>query len=165
MAAPLCFDLRPLGVAGVTGRRPRVSTCALSRPAVPHRAASRDVRARAEVEAENLSGEWPVNWSLASYEDVGAFFDGQLFKDDTSPGTKLGDIMSTDIAHATPEQTLDSVAELFGKVTGLPVVRGKGDLTLVGVISKKASFFVPHCFARLSSFPFLDGFFPVLPGS
>ncbi len=31
-------------------------------------------------ERESLSGEWPVNWSLASYEDVGEFFENNLVR-------------------------------------------------------------------------------------
>jgi CBS domain-containing protein len=107
-----------------------------------------------------------VNWSLASYEDVGEFFQNSLFKDSASPGNSLKDIMSTDLTFTTPEAKIDDLKQLFSKVqswsdlsevirqqgrafltpgrlplllqvTGVPVVKSDTDMTLVGVLSKK----------------------------
>jgi hypothetical protein len=39
--------------------------------------ARRCLRARA---TDAVSGEWPVTWSLASYEDVGQYFSQNVFK-------------------------------------------------------------------------------------
>ena len=122
--------------------------------------------AEAEADDEGLTGEWPVNWSLASYEDVGEFFQNSLFKDSASPGNSLKDIMSTDLTFTTPEAKIDDLGQLFAKVqswsdlpvvicqqgaafptagrlprvlqvTGVPVVKSETDMTLIGVLSKK----------------------------
>ena len=109
--------------------------------------------------------QWPVNWSLASYEDVGEFFQNSLFKDTASPGTKLSDVMSTSLTLATPGMSLGDARKIFeevrqfvgtwyavcqeqplvlplttyqiSQVSGVPVVVSDGDRTLVGVLSKK----------------------------
>lgn len=84
-------------------------------------------------ESAMISGEWPVSWSLASYEDLGDYFKNQFFKADT---TKLiASVMSTNLITTTPDATLDSVAIKFERVSGLPVLDTEG--RLVGVISKK----------------------------
>jgi CBS domain-containing protein len=85
----------------------------------------------------DLTGEWPVNWSLASYEDVSQFFQDKLFKEGASPGTTLGEVMSTKLTTTTPETKIDSISHLFDDISGLPVVKSKDEPTLVGVISKK----------------------------
>lgn len=80
---------------------------------------TRSVRAAAAQEAEadeGLTGEWPVNWSLASYEDVGEFFQNSLFKASASPGNSLKDIMNTDLTYTFPDVSVDQVGDLFGKV-------------------------------------------------
>jgi hypothetical protein len=76
------------------------------------------VRAAADTEAddEGLTGEWPVNWSLASYEDVGEFFQNSLFKDSASPGNSLKEIMSTDLTYVTPDTKVDDLGQIFAKV-------------------------------------------------
>jgi CBS domain-containing protein len=84
-----------------------------------------------------LSGEWAANWSLASYEDVGQFFQDNLFKDDAAPGTSLGEIMSVDLRTTTPDAAVASIKSLFEEVSGIPVVKTGTDRTLVGVVSKK----------------------------
>jgi CBS domain-containing protein len=88
-------------------------------------------------EKADLSGEWPVNWSLASYEDVGEFFQKSLFKDTAAPGTLLTDVMSTALTVTYPDVTLDAAKKLFSEVSGVPVVKSSNDYTLVGVLSKK----------------------------
>ena len=60
--------------------------------------------------------QWPVNWSLASYEDVGEFFQNSLFKDTASPGTKLSDVMSTSLTLATPGMSLGDARKVFEEV-------------------------------------------------
>ncbi|KAK9829774.1 hypothetical protein WJX72_007821 [[Myrmecia] bisecta] len=85
----------------------------------------------------DLTGEWPVNWSLASYEDVSQFFQDKLFKEGASPGTTLGEVMSTRLTTTTPDTKLESVAHLFEDISGLPVVKSKEDPILIGVLSKK----------------------------
>ena len=88
--------------------------------AAPLMSSARPMRAAAaadtEADDEGLTGEWPVNWSLASYEDVGEFFQNSLFKDSASPGNSLKDIMSTDLTFTTPEATIDSLKGMFKKV-------------------------------------------------
>ena len=77
------------------------------------------MRAAATAEADSddgLTGEWPVNWSLASYEDVGEFFQNSLFKDSASPGNSLQDIMSADLTYTTPETKLEDLGQIFAKV-------------------------------------------------
>lgn len=63
-----------------------------------------------------MTGEWPVNWSLASYEDVGEFFQNSLFKDSASPGNSLKDIMSTDLTYVYPETKIEDLGQIFSKV-------------------------------------------------
>lgn len=60
--------------------------------------------------------QWPVNWSLASYEDVGEYFQKSLFKDTAAPGTKLEDVMSTKLTVATPEISMAEAKRLFTEV-------------------------------------------------
>jgi len=78
-----------------------------------------------------------VNWSLASYEDVGEFFQNSLFKDSASPGNSLKDIMSKELTYVYPDTKIEDLGQIFSKVTGVPVVKSESDLTLVGVLSKK----------------------------
>ena len=84
-----------------------------------------------------VSGEWPVNWSLASYEDVGEFFQNNLFKQGASPVSSLADVMTKGVTTTTPDDSIESVRNLFGRISGVPVVKSKTDATLVGVLSKK----------------------------
>lgn len=100
------------------------------------------VRASATAEDEEdsgsaVSGEWPVNWSLASYEDVGEFFQNNLFKQGASPVSSLADVMTKSVTTTTPDDSIESVKNLFGRISGVPVVRSKSDATLVGVLSRK----------------------------
>lgn len=78
------------------------------------------VKASQETETDSaLSGEWPVNWSLASYEDVGEFFQQNLFKDQASPGTTLRDLMSSSLKVVTPDERLDQLGNVFNVVSVL----------------------------------------------
>ena len=75
------------------------------------------VRAAADEDSDTaLTGEWPVNWSLASYEDVGEFFQQQMFKDSAAPGTTLKDVMATALTTVSPEDRVDSIRDLFKEV-------------------------------------------------
>lgn len=100
-------------------------------PLAPARVAS---DAEADTDAM-ISGEWPVNWSLASYEDLGTFFKNQFFKQDMNK--TLGDVMSTKLVYASKDMSLTDAEELMAKsgVSGLPVVDDDG--TLVGVLSRR----------------------------
>jgi hypothetical protein len=57
-----------------------------------------------------------VNWSLASYEDVGEFFQKSLFKDSAAPGTQLTDVMSSALTVAYPDMSLEAAKKLFNEV-------------------------------------------------
>ena len=63
-----------------------------------------------------ITGEWPVNWSLASYEDVGEFFQEQMFKDTAAPGTTLKDVMATALTTVTAEEKKEDIKGLFKDV-------------------------------------------------
>ncbi len=82
---------------------------------------TRDVRRASSIspeadEPEGLTGEWPVNWSLASYEDVGEFFQNSLFKASASPGNSLQDIMNTNLTYTFPDVDVKDVGNLFKEV-------------------------------------------------
>ena len=81
------------------------------------------------------SGEWPANWSLASFEDVGEFYTQQFLSEKAKPETSLKDAMSTATFMAKPEQPLAELDAAFQVVTGVPVVNKRGEC--VGVVSKK----------------------------
>lgn len=108
----------------------------VSRPVGRGRAMNRFTVRAADSQAD-MSGEWPVNWSLASYEDVGEFFKNSLFKDEAAPGNSLKDVMATSVKSVTPETTLDSLGNIFDSFSGVPVTKSQSDRTLVGVLSKK----------------------------
>jgi hypothetical protein len=57
-----------------------------------------------------------VNWSLASYEDVGEFFQNSLFKDSASPGNSLKDIMSKELTYVYPDTKIEDLGQIFSKV-------------------------------------------------
>jgi CBS domain-containing protein len=139
---PIRVAAGSLCVSPICGPRSGVPTAFIALPktrfrpslvASPIRAAA----AKAEADEGDLTGEWPVNWSLASYEDVGEFFQNSLFKDSASPGNSLKDIMSTDLTVVYPDTKIEDLGAIFSKVTGVPVVKSESDLTLVGVLSKK----------------------------
>lgn len=96
------------------------------------------VRAQNERQVqESLTGEWSASWSLASYEDVGDYFNDQLFKDEAAPSSLLSDIMSTDMTVAFPDTTVEELTKMFTTITGLPVVESASNRKLIGVVSKK----------------------------
>nr|AVF19615.1 putative CBS domain-containing protein [Triticum turgidum] len=83
-----------------------------------------------------LSGEWPGNFSLASYDDLRQYLESQIISTDKmSPTAKLGEVMSRPVEVATPDQKLAEIDALFATRSGLPVVDGEG--RCIGVVSKK----------------------------
>ncbi|DBB00985.1 hypothetical protein WJX77_009342 [Trebouxia sp. C0004] len=116
-------------------RSARALTAAFARPSSRTKGVQRTITRAANEEEADLSGEWPVNWSLASYEDVGEFFKNSLFKEDA--GNLLKDVMATSVKSVTPDTTLDSLGNLFDSISGVPVTKSQSDKTLVGVLSKK----------------------------
>ncbi|KAL0033551.1 hypothetical protein WJX79_003142 [Trebouxia sp. C0005] len=110
-------------------------SAAFTRPSSRTRGVQRTITRAANEKEADLSGEWPVNWSLASYEDVGEFFKNSLFKEDA--GNLLKDVMATSVKSVTPDTTLDSLGNLFDSISGVPVTKSQSDKTLVGVMSKK----------------------------
>lgn len=119
-----------------TTHRTRSARAAISVSARPSlRRNNERLVTKAANEEADMSGEWPVNWSLASYEDVGEFFKNSLFKEDA--GNLLKDVMATSVKSVTPDTTLDSIGNLFDSISGVPVTKSQSDKTLVGVMSKK----------------------------
>ncbi|KAG0502079.1 hypothetical protein HPP92_002151 [Vanilla planifolia] len=82
-----------------------------------------------------LSGEWPENFSLLSYDDLRVYLETQIANDRVKPTGLLGNMMSTTIRTATPDQMLEEIDHHFIDVSGLPVI--DENLRCVGVISKK----------------------------
>merc|ERR1712124_88523 len=68
------------------------------------------------------SGEWPANWSLASYEDVGEYYAGQVLKEQGA--NSVSGVMTTNILSADPTASVEDVRKLFDHVSG-------------GIVSKK----------------------------
>merc|ERR1739848_922018 len=60
------------------------------------------------------SGEWPANWSLASYEDVGEYYAGQILKEEQSHN--VSGIMHTNIVTASPTDAIKSVEAILNNV-------------------------------------------------
>ena len=139
MANALAGHVQPATVARSSTlkiRSMRPVHAVFSRPMGQGKAVNRLVVRAAEDKAD-MSGEWPVNWSLASYEDVGEFFKNSLFKDEAAPGNSLKDVMATSVKSVTPDTTLESLGNIFDSISGVPVTKSQTDRTLVGVLSKK----------------------------
>lgn len=75
--------------------------------------------------------EWPVNWSLASYDDLSVFFREKFLKEDMAK--QLSSVMKSKVATVGPDTPLSE--DLFTSYSGLPVVDTNG--VLLGVISRK----------------------------
>uniref|UniRef100_A0ACD5ZEW1 Uncharacterized protein n=1 Tax=Avena sativa TaxID=4498 RepID=A0ACD5ZEW1_AVESA len=73
-----------------------------------------------------ISGEWPDNFSLVSYDDFRAYLQSQQQQDaqagDQQRVALLREAMSTPVLMVTAEQTLEEVQGHFQVVSGLPVV-------------------------------------------
>uniref|UniRef100_A0A1D1XTT3 Inosine-5'-monophosphate dehydrogenase n=1 Tax=Anthurium amnicola TaxID=1678845 RepID=A0A1D1XTT3_9ARAE len=89
-----------------------------------------------------ISGEWPENFSLLSYDDLRAYLEPQVLKDQMKPSALLGHVMSTEIRAATADQTLEQIDHHFEHVSGLPVI--DSELKCIGVISKGDKANAPH---------------------
>ncbi|XP_047051918.1 inosine-5'-monophosphate dehydrogenase-like [Lolium rigidum] len=83
-----------------------------------------------------LSGEWPDNFSLVSYEDLRKYLESQIVSTDKmSPTAKLSEVMSRPVEVAMADQKLAEIDALFATQSGLPVLDGEG--RCIGVVSKK----------------------------
>ncbi|VAI51506.1 unnamed protein product [Triticum turgidum subsp. durum] len=77
-----------------------------------------------------ISGEWPENFSLLSYDDLRAYLQSQQQQQQRQPshagdqqrGPLLREAMSTPVLMVTAEQALVEVEGHFQLVSGLPVV-------------------------------------------
>ncbi|XP_062221542.1 uncharacterized protein LOC133920917 [Phragmites australis] len=82
-----------------------------------------------------ISGEWPENFSLLSYDDLRAYLESQQ---EIQVGNQhvalLLEAMSAPVLVATAEQTLEEVECHFEAVSGFPVV--DSSLRCVGVVVK-----------------------------
>ncbi|EAY88031.1 uncharacterized LOC4331153 [Oryza sativa Japonica Group] len=83
-----------------------------------------------------ISGEWPENFSLLSYDDLRAYLQSQeaAAQADNQRVALLSEAMSAPVLVATAEQTLEEVECHFETVSGLPVI--DASLRCVGVIVK-----------------------------
>ncbi|KAK1308051.1 hypothetical protein QJS10_CPA09g01873 [Acorus calamus] len=98
--------------------------------------ASADNRVELDENPEGIiSGEWPENFSLLSYEDLRAYLEPQIFTEKMQPSSVLGEVMSTPVQTATVDQTLQQIVHHFETVSGLPVV--DDGARCIGVVSKK----------------------------
>lgn len=120
----------------VTGRQALAKRPSFQ-PVVHVSALRRSIVSKAGNPESNLTGEWSANWSLASYEDVGEYFNDNLFKEEAAPSSLLSDIMSTDMAVATPETTTSDLKAMLTTMSGLPVVESSTCRKLLGVVSKR----------------------------
>ncbi|XP_072994039.1 CBS domain-containing protein CBSX1, chloroplastic-like [Typha latifolia] len=82
-----------------------------------------------------ISGEWPENFSLLSYDDLRVYLESQTTSDHEMQGVALlGEAMSSPVRTATAGQTLEEIEHLFEVVSGIPVVDDK--MRCVGVLSR-----------------------------
>ncbi|KAJ3689083.1 hypothetical protein LUZ61_018247 [Rhynchospora tenuis] len=83
-----------------------------------------------------ISGEWPENFSLLSYEDLRAYLESQPTTSsyETQRFSRVSEIMSKPVRTAKLDQTLEEVLYHFEAVSMLPVV--DTNLRCMGVISK-----------------------------
>ncbi|XP_010933173.1 uncharacterized protein [Elaeis guineensis] len=95
-----------------------------------------DLRPELDENPEGIiSGEWPENFSLLSYDDLRAYLETQIISDKMKPMALLGEVMSTQIRTATADQTLEEIDHHFEVVSGLPVI--DAELKCIGVVSKQ----------------------------
>lgn len=89
------------------------------------------------VDLDGFSGEWPMNWSLASYEDCKQYYQNNVLKDQNQASAKLADVMSRDLTTVTPALSLQEIKAKFESVpvSGFPVVDSQQ--RLIGVLSKR----------------------------
>merc|ERR1712118_530184 len=126
-------------VAAVCGSDLKKSIRFAQRTSVSHRQRFANLRNFAADISDSIdedaiaSGEWPANWSLASYEDVGEYYAGRVLKEEQ--GHNVSGIMTTNILTAGPTDSSQSLTKLFDHVTGVPVVDSEG--VCIGIVSKK----------------------------
>ena len=80
--------------------------------------------------SRHLGREFAIHSSCAAKRNVSIITH-------TCAGSLLQDIMSTDLTVTTPETSLNELKSQFGAVSGLPVVKSKDNMVLVGVVSRK----------------------------
>merc|ERR1712188_33942 len=85
------------------------------------------------IDEDVVSGEWPANWSLASYEDVGEYYAGKVLKEEQS--NNVSGIMQTNVVTAGPTDPIKAVKEMLTNVSGVSVVDSEG--VCVGIVSQK----------------------------
>ncbi|GBG61572.1 hypothetical protein CBR_g22369 [Chara braunii] len=111
------------------------------RPAAAQDDEAQTVQTEKVVEAETTassilpSGEWPENFSLLNYEDLGRYFEPYLLKPEHDPSSTVADIMKTAVKTVQDQDNLDDVLPKFEELTGLPVVNS--DMKCVGVVTKR----------------------------
>ncbi|CAM0908341.1 unnamed protein product [Alopecurus aequalis] len=122
--------LAPASFLSVGGRRQRRGAAVVA-------AALGDMRPAIDENPEGvLSGEWPDNFSLVSYEDLRKYLESQIVSTDKmSPTAKLGEVMSRPVEVAMADQRLAEIDALFATQSGLPVLDDEG--RCIGVVSKK----------------------------
>ncbi|KAJ1694666.1 hypothetical protein LUZ63_011364 [Rhynchospora breviuscula] len=91
-----------------------------------------------------ISGEWPENFSLLSYEDLRAYLESQPSTSsyETQRFSRVSEIMSKPVRTAKLDQTLEEVVYHFEAFSMLPVV--DANLRCMGVISKNDQAKAPH---------------------
>ncbi|XP_031484426.1 uncharacterized protein LOC116253634 [Nymphaea colorata] len=82
-----------------------------------------------------ISGEWPENFSLLSYEDLRAYLEPEILKEEIQPSALLGEVMATVIRTAMADNKLGEIDHHFEFVSGLPVV--DEELVCIGIVSKE----------------------------
>jgi len=79
------------------------------------------------------SGEWPANWSLASYEDVSEYYAGKLFKDGLPPTNNVKAIMETKPTCVSEDDAVASATNAVKLLSTVPVINASGQC--VGMLS------------------------------
>merc|ERR1712144_162660 len=100
----------------------RVAVARAARPAKTHRLRFQGLLSCAKPDISDSidedvipSGEWPANWRLARYEDVGEYYAGQVLKE--QEGNTVSGVMTTNILTADPTSSVESVKKLFDNVS------------------------------------------------
>eukprot|EP00244_Chara_vulgaris_P003011 TRINITY_DN1533_c0_g1_i6.p1 TRINITY_DN1533_c0_g1~~TRINITY_DN1533_c0_g1_i6.p1 ORF type:complete len:287 (-),score=41.63 TRINITY_DN1533_c0_g1_i6:1751-2611(-) len=81
------------------------------------------------------TGEWPENFSLLNYEDLGRYFEPYLLKPEHDPSSIVAEIMKTAVKKVHDTESLEEVLPKFEQLSGLPVVNS--DMKCVGVVTER----------------------------
>merc|ERR1739848_600622 len=126
-------------VAAVCGSDLKKSIRFAQRTSVSHRQRFANLRNFAADISDSIdedaiaSGEWPANWSLASYDDVGEYYAGKVLKEEQ--GNNVSGIMHTNVVTAGPTDPIKGVKEMLTNVPGVSIVDSEG--VCVGIVSQK----------------------------